>query len=120
MGSAATSETDTPCEAEAGAAEVLAPLRRQIDSIDAEIVGLLAARFQVVRQVAALKAESGIAVRLPRRIDEVCARAAALGSEQGLDAAFLKRLYRQIIEESCSLEDHLIDGPGAPASGNER
>ena len=123
MGSAATSDAAKTGEGAvdegAGADEALAPLRRRIDAIDAEIVGLLAARFRVVREVAALKAENGIAVHLPGRIEEVCARAAAEGGRQGLDPAFLRHLYRQIIEETCALEDRLIAGDAAEAQGRD-
>jgi chorismate mutase-like protein len=108
MASAATSKTAGVGEDEISAAETLAPFRREIDALDEQIIDLLAERFRVVQKVAALKAEAGIAVRLPGRIEEVCARAAELGSRKGLDGAFLRRLYRQIIEETCALEDQLI------------
>lgn len=94
--------------AESNAAVALAPLRRQIDTLDEEIVRLLAARFDVVRQVAAMKAETGIPVRLPGRIEAVCGRAAELGARHDLDPAFMRRLYRQIIDEACAMEDRQI------------
>ncbi|HMB77456.1 MAG TPA: chorismate mutase [Kiloniellaceae bacterium] len=120
MGSAATSKAAESSDNEAGAAEALAPLRRKIDALDREIVGLLAKRFQVVRQVAALKTESGIAVRLPGRIEEVCARVAEQGGREGLDPDFLRQLYRQIIEEACALEDRLIADHSAETLRSDR
>jgi len=94
MASAATSSTAE--ESDPGQVELraLGAHRRKIDALDDEIVRLLAERFEVVREVARLKAENGIPVRLPARIEEVCARAAEIGGRQGLDQHFLRQLYR--------------------------
>ncbi len=92
------------------AMEELEDFRRRIDALDDRIVRLLAERFSVVREVAALKAKRGIPVRLPDRIEEVLSRNAGSGAGQGLEPAFLRKLYAEIVEASCGLEDRLIDG----------
>ncbi len=112
MASAATSSAAEESDQGTATLHALAPFRRRIDALDDEIVRLLAARFEVVREVARLKAEYGIPVRLPARIEEVCARAAETGGRQGLDQHFLRQLYRQIIDEACAMEDRLIEKNG--------
>ena len=88
--------------------EALAPFRKRIDRIDAQIVRLLGERFAIVREVAGVKNEAGIAPVLPARIEQVKARAAALGAEHGLDPTFMRALYALIIDEACRLEESLI------------
>ena len=87
----------------------LAPFRRRIDELDREIVRLLAERFAVVREVAALKQRRNIPVLLPERIEEVKEQAAARGAPMGVDPDFLRRLYGCIIDEACRIEHALMD-----------
>lgn len=88
--------------------EVLAEHRRRMDALDDEIVTLLARRFDLVREVAELKAAHGIAARIPERIEEVCARNADHGALKGVDPDFLRALYARIVEASCTLEEGLL------------
>lgn len=90
-------------------ANELAPFRRRIDELDREIVRLLAERFAVVREVAAVKRRRDIPVLLPERIAEVKEQAAARGAPLGLDPDFLRQLYGAIIDEACRIEHALID-----------
>lgn len=89
--------------------EPLQSFRAEIDALDDDIVRLLAARFEVVRQVAAYKAEAGIPVRLPDRIEAVCKRNAEQAADLGLDPQLVDRLYRMIIDAACALEVDLIE-----------
>lgn len=88
--------------------ESLKPFRSRIDDLDDRIVALLGERFAVVREVAAVKEREGIATRLPERVEEVRARNAERGAQQGLDRQFVRDLYGAIIDEACRLEDALI------------
>ena len=109
MASAATSSAAEESDQGTATQHALAPFRCRIDVLDDEIVRLLAERFEVVREVARLKAEHGIPVRLPARIEEVCARAAETGGRQGLDQRFLRQLYGQIIDEACAFAHEMCD-----------
>ena len=95
----------------------LEDFRRKIDALDDEIVRLLAARFAVVREVADFKAQHNIPVRLADRIEAVIARNAENGARQGIDPAFLRQLYSQIVEASCALEDRLIEADETKVAG---
>lgn len=91
-----------------GQMEVLKPYRRRIDALDDKIVGLLAERTSVIREVGPLKYEHGIDPILPDRIEEVRERAAALAGEKGLDPDLVRRLYQILIDYSCALEEEII------------
>jgi chorismate mutase-like protein len=83
---------------------LLAPYRVKIDALDAQIVTLLGARFDVVRDVAALKAEHGIAPILPERIEVVVQQARAKAEKSGVDPKLVEQIYRIIIDAACQLE----------------
>ena len=63
---------------QSGAADPLAALRAEIDSVDAELVRLFARRFKLVRTIGGEKAKRGIPVVVPERIQAVQARIAIL------------------------------------------
>ncbi|HEY0836924.1 MAG TPA: chorismate mutase [Azospirillum sp.] len=102
-----------------GAENPLAPLRAEIDAIDAELVALLGRRFGVVRRVAAVKHRHGLPAVLPERIDEVKRQAAAWGEAVGLDPGFVAGLYQMIIDEACRTEEHLMAPPATARDGGE-
>jgi len=86
----------------------LAPLRREIDAIDDQLVTLLASRLEVAHRVAAKKRELGIPVIIPERITAVIERCAALGAAAGLDPDYLRRVYHIIVDETCRVETELL------------
>jgi chorismate mutase-like protein len=85
-------------------------LRADIDAVDADLVKLLARRFAAVEKIARLKAENGIPVVIPERIDAVQDRVARLTEEAGLDPAVARRLWRAIIDEAVAMEAKEIGG----------
>jgi len=90
----------------------LTQLRHLIDDIDDRLLDLLVERIAVAERVAAFKRATGIAVRLPDRIEAVKARCAERGAAHGLDPAYVRDIWSRIIEETCRFEERLI---GAPA-----
>jgi chorismate mutase-like protein len=85
--------------------ERLAALRREIDGVDGELVRALARRFDLVGQIAEVKAIKGEPVVVPARIEAVLTRVAKLAEELDLDPQIARRLWRQIIDEACALEE---------------
>jgi isochorismate pyruvate lyase len=99
-------ESDTP---DTGAIpKELQLFRQDIDALDKELVMLLARRFEVIRHVAAWKAEHGVAAILPERINEVIARTEAIARTLNLPQGLVARLYEIIVAQACALEDSLI------------
>jgi chorismate mutase-like protein len=83
-------------------------LRAEIDAVDAELVTLLARRFAAVEGIAALKAENGLPVIDPSRIDAVQDRVAELAEAAGLDPGIARRFWRAIIAEAVAMEEKRI------------
>ena len=85
--------------------ERLAALLREIDGVDGELVRALAKRFDLVGQIAKVKAIKGEPVVVPARIEAVLTRVAKLAEDADLDPQIARRLWRQIIDEACALEE---------------
>lgn len=88
--------------------EILKPYRARIDELDEQILQLLRKRYDVIEEVADLKNREGIEAVLPDRVQEVENNAGRLAKDKGLDEAFIRQLYKQLIEHSCALEDTLM------------
>lgn len=86
--------------------------RDEIDELDDALLNALARRLEVCRNVARFKLREGLPMMQPERIDVVLERCAALGSARQIDPDFTKKLYRLIIDETCSIENAIIDGDG--------
>ena len=83
--------------------------RRDLDSVDTEIVELLGKRFQICSKIAAYKSVNKIPMMQPGRIEEVKSRITTLAIEHNVDETFALRLYDSIIREACRLESLVID-----------
>jgi chorismate mutase len=88
--------------------EILKPYRDRIDALDDQIIDLLTARIGIIHEVAAIKAEHGIAPVLQDRVDEVIGRVAARAQEKGIDPALARTLYNYLVDYACNLEADLI------------
>lgn len=82
----------------------LAPYRAEIDRLDDGIVAALGERFDVIRRVAAFKAEVGIEVMQHDRVDDVKRRCHALAARHGVDAEVIEAVYTILIDASCAIE----------------
>jgi chorismate mutase/prephenate dehydratase len=81
----------------------LANLRRKIDNLDKEIVGLLNKRAFIARDIGKLKKHSGKGVYVPDREVEIYSN--ALSQNKGpLSDNTIKSIYREIMSGSLSLE----------------
>jgi chorismate mutase-like protein len=87
----------------------LEQFRQEIDALDAQIIEALGKRFEVCRQVAHFKKAEGIAMMQPGRVEEVKKRRQELGLEHGIIPDFMLHLYSLIIQESCRMEDKIIE-----------
>ena len=90
----------------------LAPFRREIDALDSRIIALLGERFAVVHKVAELKAEHGIPVVLPDRIDQVIQQARETAKRVGFDPAVAEQIYRVLLDASCRMEVEFMAAKG--------
>jgi len=78
----------------------LKDMRLQIDSLDNEIIDLLAKRMQVCLAVGKYKKEHGFAVVQPNRYNEILEKRSKLGTAKGLGEDFVKQIFELIHTES--------------------
>ncbi|KQN64560.1 chorismate mutase [Erwinia sp. Leaf53] len=71
-------------------------LRRQIDTLDSELVKLIAKRATCVKAAAAFKKDSA-AVRAPDRVQQVVDKVRLQASEQGLPPEIAESVWRAMI-----------------------
>ena len=94
---------------------MLAPYRARIDALDKQIVALLGERFGIIKEVAKLKAEHGIAPILPYRVEEVVRNARAKAEKEGVDPDLVEKIYRIIIDTACQQEEDFARAQQAKA-----
>ena len=85
-------------------AVVLEPHRAQLDSINGQLVDLLAERMQVCRHIAQLKSAHDISMMQPQRILSTLEQVRSLSAARALCPDYVGRLFRLIIDETCDEE----------------
>jgi chorismate mutase len=78
-------------------------LRRQIDAIDEQLVGLLSARAACALEIGREKKQAGLEVYQPARETEVLGHVQRV-NQGPLDNEAIKRLFERIIDEARRLE----------------
>ncbi len=83
--------------------------REELDSIDEELVGLVARRLDICRGVAQFKRANDVPMMQPNRVEVVKSKCARIGESQNLSPEFVRGLYDMIISEACRIEDEIVD-----------
>ena len=83
--------------------------RKQIDSIDDEIIRLLSKRMQIAREIGEIKREKGLTVFQPFRYSETMERCARGCVDGKLDADALKAIFESIHSESIRQQLSIIN-----------
>jgi chorismate mutase/prephenate dehydratase len=78
----------------------LAALRKSLDDIDAVLVSALGERARLARQIARVKAEGDGPVRDADRETALLQHRSSYGERLGLDPAFVRRIFREILDDS--------------------
>ena len=76
----------------------LAELREEIETIDSELVELIARRTYVADTIAQVKAEQGLPTTDEQQEQEVIDRAGENAEQFGVDANLVKAIFRLLIE----------------------
>ena len=82
----------------------LEPLRKQIDDIDHELLGLLCRRMELSHQIAHIKREQQLTVYQAKRWEEVMHDRLQIASELGLNPEFIKEMMEKIHGESVRVQ----------------
>ncbi len=91
----------------------LAALRKSLDDIDAVIVSALGERARLARQIAKVKAEGDGPVRDADRETALLRHRSAVGERLGLDPAFVRRIFREILDDSVRRQHDALQTTGA-------
>jgi chorismate mutase len=83
-------------------------LRKKIDMLDHQLVELLNQRARLVEEVGRVKGKLGLEVYAPEREKEILEL--AIGQNGGpLSNSAVVRLFERILDESRSLERHIVE-----------
>ena len=93
----------------------LAEVRQHIDTLDRELVRLIAQRGEYVRQAAGLKTRAE-EIPAPSRVAEVLARVDALACELGAERSVVAAVWRSMIDAfiRCEQRTHAALHPPSP------
>ncbi len=81
-------------------------IRRQIDDIDRELLGLLNHRADLVHEIGVVKKSNGLQIYAPEREEALLRR--LIGMNQGrLPEKSIRAIYREIMSAALALEDDL-------------
>lgn len=87
----------------------LAYLRRIIDSIDEELLQILAKRMKIVEQIGEYKRENNITIFQLERWNEIIHTRSDLGENLDLDVEFIKRILMEIHKESIQIQTEILN-----------
>ena len=93
----------------------LAALRKSLDDIDAVLVSALGERARLARQIAKVKAEGDGPVRDGDRETALLQHRSAYGERLGLDPAFVRRIFREILDDSVRRQHDALQNREADA-----
>lgn len=88
---------------------ILEELRNQIDSIDHQLIELVASRMKISERIGEYKCRNGVTVFQLERWLEILRTRMEHGINEGLDREFVGNLIRMIHEESMRCQDRVID-----------
>lgn len=87
----------------------LAALRMQMDSLDEQLIELLAARMDLARNIGAFKKEHGLTILQLERWKQVYASRSTWGQDQRLGAEFMSNLLEQVHTESIRVQTEVMN-----------
>ncbi|MDA3861405.1 MAG: 3-deoxy-7-phosphoheptulonate synthase [Melioribacteraceae bacterium] len=95
-------------------------LREKINSIDSNLIDLLAKRRGLSKEVILDKNDNKNPIRDEKREEELLNRLIKLGKEKGVEQHFLTKVFYEIIEDSVRIQQSHILNPSKEFNGKER
>ncbi|MEZ5284112.1 MAG: prephenate dehydratase [Vicinamibacterales bacterium] len=93
----------------------LADLRRALDDLDKVILNALGERARLARDILGVKAEAAAPVRDDEREAALLQHRSTYGERLGLDPAFVRRVYREILDDSVRRQQDMLHEPEGEA-----
>lgn len=97
----------------------LKELQERLDETDQALLETLEKRFELCREIAAAKLANDVGVMQPAEIDQAVERCSSFAGPLRLDAGFVKRFCRLIIDKSCKIERELMSSGRETADVSE-
>ncbi len=88
----------------------LKELRNKIDSIDRELLKLLAVRMEISKEIGSAKKARGVSAYQPEREEEIIAKMTASNRKSALSDIALRRIYAEIMSASRALQEAISVG----------
>lgn len=82
-------------------------IRKDIDSIDARLLELLAQRMTHAMTIGTYKKERDLPVVQGNRWEVILQEAMAQGTEKGLDSSFVEKIWNAIHDESVRIQEKM-------------
>ena len=94
---------------ESASTEGITMLRKQIDEIDNQLMGLLSKRMRVCREIGQFKKEHNMTVLQASRYNEILSKRGAQGALSGMAPEFIAKVFENIHEESVRQQIEIIN-----------
>jgi chorismate mutase/prephenate dehydratase len=94
----------------------LADMRAALDSLDKVILNALGERARLAREIAQVKAEGASPLRDEEREAALLQHRSLYGEHLGLDPAFVRRIYREILDDSVRRQHEWLQEPAGNAT----
>jgi len=94
----------------------LAALRKGLDDIDAVLVSALGERARLSREIASVKAGEDGPVRDADRETALLQHRSTYGERLGLDPAFVRRIFREILDDSVRRQEDALQTSASDAA----
>ncbi|MBP6794113.1 MAG: bifunctional 3-deoxy-7-phosphoheptulonate synthase/chorismate mutase type II [Saprospiraceae bacterium] len=85
-------------------------LRKEIDMIDEEIMGILASRMKIAREIGMYKKDNNMTILQSERWKEVLSKFVERGTQNGLSEEFITRVIKSIHDESIEQQEKIMEG----------
>ena len=82
--------------------------REQVNTIDSQIIKLLAERRKLSREIISLKNEKNSSIRDKSRERELLTKLVEAGRKAGLDSYFVTKVFHEIIDDSINIQNKFV------------
>jgi chorismate mutase len=89
---------------------MLIELRTLIDELDNSLIGILAQRMDVARNIGLYKREHNLAVLQQHRWDRIVEKINVMAADKGLDSHFVEEIFKLIHQNSIECQVEIMEG----------
>ncbi|HIE45839.1 MAG TPA: 3-deoxy-7-phosphoheptulonate synthase [Flavobacteriaceae bacterium] len=93
---------------EKDALKELNDLRKQINTIDSQLISLLSDRMSVSKKIGQTKKEKNVSVLQPNRWNEILEKRIKEGELLGLNNSFMEKIYKAIHQASIKIQEEVL------------